>query len=243
LLFRAYRFDDDPFTTLRYRDLEFHWDALTDSVLSGDVRTTLDNYAENLVVTRGVNPLGYDMSLIELVYDYFHNSAFPSNYTRNSRDTTAVVFGDSTWGWCQDITPYKPTDRCHVDFYLADSIRSLAYLTGATALGIYPSRFQSIDEDLSDGRSVHEDIRHANSIAVRLPRSSDRHDLDGTGWTSPGSLRNTAFFHEFQHGLVGAMRGWQDEQMSALAEVVAGTVDTTSEIRLLSTFRGAWCMS
>ena len=110
LLFRAYRFDDDPFTTLRYRDLEFHWDALTDSVLSGDVRTTLDNYAENLVVTRGVNPLGYDMSLIELVYDYFHNSAFPSNYTRNSRDTTAVVFGDSTWGWCQDITPYKPTD-------------------------------------------------------------------------------------------------------------------------------------
>lgn len=230
MLFRAYRFDDDPFTTLRYRDLEFHWDALTDSVLSGDVRTTLDNYAENLVVTRGVNPLGYDMSLIELVYDYFHNSAFPSNYTRNSRDTTAVVFGDSTWGWCQDITPYKPTDRCHVDFYLADSIRSLAYLTGATALGIYPSRFQSIDEDLSDGRSVHEDIRHANSIAVRLPRSSDRHDLDGTGWTSPGSLRNTAFFHEFQHGLVGAMRGWQDEQMSALAEVVAGTVDTTSEI-------------
>jgi hypothetical protein len=234
LMFLPYRFEDLeplPFSSLRYRDLEMHWDALADSALSDSATKTMKNLAHTLVGIRGNNVMGYNMNRIELVYDYFHRPLYPRNYNPDStRDTTAMVFGDSSLSGLQDIQPYKPTDRCHVDLYLCDSSRVLTQVTGADAQGMYPSPYVTVDEDVSDGRSDPADVRHFNTLAVKLPVWEHRFDYDGTGWTRSDGRRSGGFFHEFEHGLTVGRRGGTllDEQFAAAAEAVVGVSDTTS---------------
>ncbi len=99
LVFLPYRFGDGRFATMRYRGLEMHWDALTDSALSESCTQTMKNFASTLVDTVGNNAMGYDMTRIQLAYDSFHRPIYPRTYDpADSWDTTAMVFGDSVSG-------------------------------------------------------------------------------------------------------------------------------------------------
>ncbi|MDM8004644.1 MAG: hypothetical protein QUV05_00615 [Phycisphaerae bacterium] len=238
--FVPYRFGDLPYATLRYRDLELLWDSAYDAELPGDVMTTLDVYAGTLIDRyAGNNALGYDMSRFELLYNYCRRAGqWPRAYSRGSWDTTSVVFGDSTSGTlfmfqlkdsagAPEGAPWsKPTDRCHVDVYLSDSTRAVWGVP--TAKGGYYSPWVSPNEDSSTSRSRHS-IKHANSLAMKLPGWLARIDTVGAGWASPSSYQSEGFAHEFAHGLPGgpATASALDEQFAAIGEALVGSYDET----------------
>jgi Tol biopolymer transport system component len=239
--FVPYRFRDFPYSTLRHRDLELLWDSAYDAELPEAVMVTLDLYAGTLVDRyAGNNVLGYDMSRIELLYNYCRRvSEWPRAYSRDARDTTSVVFGDSSavniWMFSlkdcagrasEDDPCSKPSDRSHVDVYLSGSTRAIWGIPSAKG-GCY-SPWVSPNEDSSTFRSRHS-IKHANSLAMKLPGWSARIDTAGTGWASPSSYQSEGFAHEFAHGLPGGPvnGGSLDEQFAAVGEALVGAYDET----------------
>jgi hypothetical protein len=215
LAFRPGFFGSDVF----YRDLELLWDTQYSGGLTGDVQTTLRNFIYTLVDSAGKNPFGINAADYQLIYEYFRYQG--SNYTLDPRDTTSVVFGHSFW--VSDIGSYNPSDRSHVDLYLFDPARGLAFD------GIYPSQIRSGEEDLTTGHST-DDVKRGNSLMTKGPPAGSPLDIGGTGWTRPGGRRNTIFNHEFQHGLPGQpyFNVNVSEMLSAGAEAVGGDSDTTS---------------
>jgi hypothetical protein len=181
----------------------------------------------------GSNPLGYDMSRFQLVYNYCRRPSQPGPYNdEEPSDTLSVAFGDSAWMSVldPDCPPnqhcYMPTDLCHADVYL--SRNELPVTSGdTTALGVWPAYYETWDEDVTN-RPANTGTRHANSIGIKLPPEGQRLDTTGTGWASPDGIRSLGFGHEFEHGLpAGPFEVAINEQFAAIAEALTGANDPT----------------
>jgi hypothetical protein len=194
----------------RHRDLEFLWDPMNDSTLTQDVRTTLNNFGHTLVDSTGRNPFGFAMGDFQLIYEYFRNPRYGSNYDPfDPTDSSSVWVGQRT-------TTYNASDRSHSDVDMFPPTRN------PDVGGKSPSDFWSGEEDLSTGHSA-ADIKHENSVMVKSPTGAGRFDLTGTGWTRPDALQNVAFIHEFRHSLPKTTEaGARGEMFSAGAEAIGG---------------------
>ncbi len=244
--FRAWR-ADQPYQSLRYRDLELMWDEMNidSSVVwrSEALDNTLWNYAHSLVGLTGTNPFGAPYSKIRWLYEYFRSPGHGQAYDPiDPRDSSAMVVGLNTEGVpAQDgedaIPPYNLSDRSHVDVYLWN--RDRIWHDPNNSLnhhpldygGQYPSMFISGEEDSTTGHAVADTaVMHSNSIMVESPLGARRLDTTGNDWTNPDSLQCLRFSHEFRHSLPGTTRdNALGEMFSAGAEAVAG--NQTPELR------------
>ena len=110
--------------TLRYRDLEFHWDAQYDSsvnvLLSTNDLATLDQLGRT-IAHEPQNPLGIDATDLHLVYEYFRRGR-PAYDINPAHQGDGPVVGDSIGlvvckpNPCTSALPNQ--DRRHVDIYL-----------------------------------------------------------------------------------------------------------------------------
>jgi len=202
---------------LRFREVEFLWDAGYTSTITPQVGQTLDNFAANLAELFGTSPVVTDAWNTEALYLYLNRSsrgwsADPGVFN------SSMLLGNSTYG---------QFDYSHAD----------AYLTNPTTWGTggqYPSNVSHPDEDLSSGH-VTGDILPDNAFRISGPFPPSFHDLTGTGWTAPGSRTFVGFNHELQHSMLPPFLAFNNaftEMLSAAAEAVTGigNSDVFSEV-------------
>ena len=185
------------------------------------VQNTLLNLARTLLTEPNISPVAADaMGDIQVVYNYFRREGANWN-TTNFTDSTSFRTGWRVGGFGMDCVPlgqYTNLDRSHVDLYVVHPSRGLTD-------GGAPARLRTDDEDISSSRALG-DTRHANSVDVIGPPTSQAIDETGTGWTRPKTAFQTRFNHEMTHILPGdhplGTPGPFDELLSAGAEAVGG---------------------
>ncbi len=238
-LFQPYR-KGTPSEDLTARDFELLWDVLYGG-LDPDTRTTLGNFVRSLVEPPGLAPAMTDAVNVQAVYNQLRREG--ADWNINPQDSTAFKVG-RTFGSGQDINTYPDRDRAHADVYLFHPTRPT---TPPNADGSWPSKFSTVDEDLSTGHPLG-DVLYLNSMMVRGPSGAEAVDLSGAGWTSPTAVHRLRVNHELQHSLPpgdGGLIG--SEFWSAAAEAVGGIHDTTATDEvpytwpLVSAFGGPSC--
>ena len=207
------------------RDIEFHWSD-TYRIERGDppgiptsVAKTLDQLARHMDEDYS-NPMGAQMSDLELVYNYF----FPFNDTY-VRDTTATAGFRIPAPGFSNLVSLDPRDTTHLDVYI--------YRTGerGNTGGSTPSVFWSTLEDTSTGHPATVDsIYHWNSVMFPGPVASASTDTTGTGWTKADRGASAGVLHEFAHTFNAYSGGGMNEVMSSAAEQLIGQNDPPSSI-------------
>ena len=217
---------------LTARDIEYHWDSLYDTGLSGNITAALNQFARTLAGLPGICPLVRDANNLQAFYNYFRSEGADWNAS-NPRDSTALRVGNVYGVLSTDLVPlstYTNADRAHVDVYI-----SRPGVAGSPGYdGRYPSQEFSSEEDATTGHSTG-DIKHANAIWLKGPFPSQAPDTLGVGWTAPGSVWRTNFDHETQHSLPGntnqaTQASFGGELWSAGAEAVAGIPGASSVV-------------
>lgn len=201
---------------LRYREVEFLWDATYTATITGPVGSTLDRFATTLAETFGTSPLVTDARNTEALYRYLNRAG-------RSWSTNPAVFDLSMQ---LGFPTYPALDYSHLDAYLTNPLT-----TGGG--GRHPANLTNDAEDISSGH-VAGDVLPENSARAQGPDPSSMIDLDGTGWTAPGSLPFVTLNHELQHALVPRylFGNAMTEMLSAAAEAVVGinNSETISEV-------------
>ncbi len=183
-----------------HRDIEFQWSDSYRIARGGGApitpaeARTMDRLAQTMCEDYS-NPIGSQMSDVELVFNYFF--PFGDVYDRNPASPVGIR---EAWlyGAGYSVQPLAG-DTTHIDVYIyaPGDLDQGGY---SYTVGMCPSAYSSATEDTSTGHAADPaDIFHWNSIMVPGPYPSQSIDTTGTGWTIGDRGVNAAALHEYAH--------------------------------------------